>query len=75
MEKFENYSLPTILRGLYATPIICELSKSEIFTRDNKKINLKSQKKIKNKFMLNLCLEYLQQIQITEKKKKYLVFN
>ncbi len=71
MEKFENNTLPSVLRGLYAAPIICELSKSQIFTRDSKKINIKSQKNIKNKFMLNLCLEYLQQIQITEKKKNY----
>ena len=68
MENFNNLSLASILRGLYATPIICELSKKDIFKKNSKKINLLALKKIKNKFMLNLCLDYLEQIQITEKK-------
>tara|TARA_B100001057_G_scaffold335609_1_gene336320 strand:- start:1517 stop:2536 length:1020 start_codon:yes stop_codon:yes gene_type:complete len=68
MENFNNLSLASILRGLYATPIICELSKKDIFKKNSKKINLFALKKIKNKFMLNLCLDYLEQIQITEKK-------
>ena len=68
MENFNNLSLASTLRGLYATPIICELSKKKVFERNSKKINLKALKKIKNKFILNLCLDYLEQIQITEKK-------
>tara|TARA_B100000900_G_scaffold414473_1_gene441204 strand:- start:33 stop:1052 length:1020 start_codon:yes stop_codon:yes gene_type:complete len=70
MENFNNYSLASTLRGLYATPIICELSKKEVFRKNSKKINQIALKKIKNKFMLNLCLDYLEQIQITEKKNK-----
>ena len=73
MENFSNLTLASTLRGLYATPIICELSKKKVFTRNSKKINLKALTKIKNKFIFNLCLEYLEQIKITEKKKTNLV--
>ena len=68
MENFNSFSLASTLRGLYATPIICELSKKEIFKKNSKKINTKALKKIKNKFLLGLCLEYLEQIQVTQKK-------
>ena len=30
MENFNNLSLASTLRGLYATPIICELSKKSL---------------------------------------------
>jgi len=45
MENFNNLSLASTLRGLYATPIICELSKKKVFERNSKKINLKALKK------------------------------
>lgn len=66
MENYNIKTLPSILRGLYATPIICELSKNNIFSKETKKINKKNYSKLKNKFMLNLCLEYLSQLKITE---------
>ena len=49
MENFNNSSLASILRGLYATPIICELSKKDIFKKNSKKINRLALKKVKNK--------------------------
>ncbi len=69
MRIYSSETLPSILRGLYATPIICELSKKNIFTKDSKKINKKNYNKIKNKFILDLCLNYLSQIEIIEYKK------
>ena len=69
MEQFNKSTLPEILRGLYAVPIICELSKKKIFSKDSKKINSKNIKKIKNKFLLKICLDYLSQINILQKKK------
>jgi|688.fasta_scaffold220407_2 SAM-dependent methyltransferase len=69
MEKFSSSTLPSILRGLYATPIICELSKNKIFTKETTLINKKNYEKIKNKFILNLCLDYLSQLNITFFKK------
>ena len=59
MENFNSFSLASTLRGLYATPIICELSKKEIFNKNSKKINVKALKKIKNKFLLEICLKFL----------------
>ena len=47
MRIYSSETLPSILRGLYATPIICELSKNNIFTKDSKKINKKNYNKIK----------------------------
>ena len=66
MENYNIKTLPSILRGLYATPIICELSKNNVFSKETKKINKENYSKLKNKFMLNLCLEYLSQLKITE---------
>ena len=68
MEIYDEKTPAHILRGLYATPIICELSKLGIFTKASKKINLKNKSKIKNSFVLNLCLDYLSNIGILIKK-------
>jgi len=38
MENYNTKTLPSILRGLYATPIICELSKNNIFNKESKKL-------------------------------------
>ena len=70
MRIYSSETLPSILRGLYATPIICELSKKNILAKNSKKINKKNYNKIKNKFILDLCLNYLSQIEIIEYKKK-----
>ena len=64
MEMYDEKTTAHILRGLYATPIICELSKLGIFTKASNKINLKNKGKIKNTFVLGLCLEYLVHIGI-----------
>ena len=70
MEIYDEKTPAHILRGLYATPIICELSKLGIFTKASKKINLSKKSKIKNNFVLNLCLDYLSNIGIVIKKSK-----
>ena len=69
MEIYDEKTPAHILRGLY-TPIICELSKLGIFTKASKKINLSNKSKIKNNFVLNLCLDYLSNIGIVIKKSK-----
>ena len=69
MENYDETTPSHILRGLYATPIICELSKLGVFSKLSKKINLKNKKKIKNKLVLDLCLDYLLNIGLLEKKK------
>ncbi len=69
MENYDETTPSHILRGLYATPIICELSKLGVFSKASKKINLKNKKKIKNKLVLDLCLDYLLNIGLLEKKK------
>ena len=70
MEIFNETTLPNILRGLYAAPIICELSKLGIFTKASRKINLKNKEKIKNKFVLNISLNYLSHIGLLSKNIK-----
>ena len=71
MEIYDEKTPAHILRGLYATPIICELSiELGIFTKASKKINLSNKSKIKNNFVLNLCLDYLSNIGIVIKKSK-----
>ena len=69
MEIFNETTLPNILRGLYAAPIICELSKLGIFTKASRKINLRNKEKIKNKFVLNISLNYLSHIGLLSKNK------
>ena len=70
MEIYDEKTPAHILRGLYATPIICELSKLGIFTKASNKINLRNKAKIKNNFVLNLCLDYLVHIGVLLKKTK-----
>ena len=70
MEIYDEKTAAHILRGLYATPIICELSKLGIFTKASNKINLRNKAKIKNNFVLNLCLDYLVHIGVLLKKTK-----
>ena len=37
MENFSNLTLASTLRGLYATPIICELSKKKFLRETQRK--------------------------------------
>ena len=68
MEIYDEKTPAHILRGLYATPIVCELSKLGIFTKASTKINIKNKSKIKNNFVLKLCLDYLSNIGLVLKK-------
>ena len=68
MENYNEMTPAYILRGLYAAPIVCELSKLGIFSKASRKINLNNKSKIKNTFVLNLCLDYLSHIGLVKKK-------